>query len=332
MADNLQANDMLLFLTTNLTGVTGTELIELLDLADGLNLADDEQGLATDVSEAVQVIEDITKLMNLGANVVPQSMNDSSVLCPGFTTPGSCESFEELRRICPWSCERQKEECAYASPKTCEMAAFTEECPVTCRQLMTLSSQLPMTLEGAIQITSLTDGSAIKTHNLQGTVEEDCLCFNIFQPVCHAETGEMYANLCQAECRGAGEKIVACRQDSIESVMRFAEQASLSPGEVDFIGDEEGKQECSLACPRDYDPVCSSDNVYENDCHAKCDFVYNAKPCAENSILKTKGKGGAANSSAFSGTAGGAATAMAAALAVTSSLLLLSFPFMNPML
>ena len=111
--DNLNADAMLSFLTTNLSGVTGSEVIELLDIAAGIDLANDEQGLVSDVAETIAFIEDFARQINLGDAVVPQAMNDSSVLCPGFTTPGSCETFEELRRICPWSCERQKEEVSY---------------------------------------------------------------------------------------------------------------------------------------------------------------------------------------------------------------------------
>ena len=276
-SDNLNADDMLKFLTTNLTGVTDTEIMELLHLAEGLDLADDTKGLATEVEETISVIEDLTRLINLGDAVVPETMNDSSILCPGFTTPGSCDSFEELRRICPWSCERQKEECAYSSPKTCETTAFQEACPVTCRQIEALASQLPISLEGAIQITSLTDGSAIKANNLKGSVEEDCLCFNVFQPVCNSETGEMYTNLCQAACQGAREKVAPCRTESMQAVMKFAEEAGLSSA-----GDLGSTEQCSKHCEKHYDPVCSKSEVYENMCYAKCDFVYDAKPCAEN--------------------------------------------------
>jgi hypothetical protein len=281
--DNLNADAMLSFLSTNLSGVTGREMIELLDIAQGIDLANDEQGLVSDVAETIAFIEDFARQINLGDAVVPQAMNDSSVLCPGFTSPGSCETFEELRMICPWSCERQKDECAYASIQTCQQSVFQEACPVTCRQIQVLSADLDaMTLEGAIQISTLTDGSAIKANNLKGTVEEECMCFNIFQPVCNTETGEMYANLCEAECRGEQINAVPCKEESMENVVAFAAQSKASEEDLTYIAGTSSLSECGKDCPEVYDPVCSTSAVYENNCHAECDFIYDAKPCADH--------------------------------------------------
>lgn len=105
-SDNMSANDMLSFLKTDLSGLTQDEMVQFLGIAEGLDLADNSQGLADDVFSTVAEVENLVRLINLGADVIPESLNDSSILCPGFTSPGSCESFDELRRICPWSCER----------------------------------------------------------------------------------------------------------------------------------------------------------------------------------------------------------------------------------
>lgn len=318
-SDNLNADDMLSFLTTNLTGITGSEVIQLLDIADGLDLANDEAGLVSDVGMTISFVEDLAQLINMAEGQLPQqSMNDSSVLCPGFTTPGSCESFEELRRICPWSCERQKEECAYASLEACQLSAFKEACPVTCKQIEVISSDLQtLSLEGAIQISTLTDGSAIKTNNLKGTVEEECMCFNVFQPVCNKRTGEMYANLCEAQCEGDQLEVGPCREETLENVVAFAAQASATEDDLTYIAERSGSLECSQDCPEVYDPVCSTTKVYQNNCHAKCDFVYDAKPCAQHTgRLETE----LVSSTSVESDANSAATS----IALTSSLFLLS--------
>ncbi|QDZ25431.1 hypothetical protein HOP50_17g79720 [Chloropicon primus] len=237
-SDNINADALLSFLRTDLNGITEDEMIQFLGVAQDLDLADNHDGLVDDVSKTVAEVENFVRLVNLGQNVVPESMNDSSILCPGFTSEGSCETFEELRRICPWSCERQKEECSMATPETCGESVFLEACPVTCRQLQVLTSNLPITLDGAIQITSLTDGTAIKTNNLKGSVEQGCMCFNVFQPVCNKETGEMYANLCEAECNGVHENTGPCRETSMDSVMKFAAtQSSMTPEEIQRMVD-----------------------------------------------------------------------------------------------
>ena len=248
-AAGMDPSDVLAFFTTDLAGLSEDEMVEFLGIAQGLDLADNTNGIADDVYTTIAEVENFVRMVNLGGAVIPESMNDSSILCPGFTSPGSCESFEQLRRVCPWSCERQKEECSMASPETCGNAVFLEACPVACRQLQVLTDQLPISLEGAIQITSLTDGSAIKVDNLRGTVEEDsCMCFNVFQPVCDEETGEMFANLCEAKCRGPEIRTVPCREESLQAVEAFAAtQSSMTQQEIDtMVAEHNAKQETDV--------------------------------------------------------------------------------------
>ena len=61
------------------------------------------------------------------------------------------------------------------------------------------------------------------------------MCFNIFQPVCNTETGEMYANLCEAECRGEQINAVPCKEESLENVVAFAAQSKASEEDLTYI-------------------------------------------------------------------------------------------------
>eukprot|EP00216_Chloropicon_sp_CCMP2111_P005345 CAMPEP_0198237974 /NCGR_PEP_ID=MMETSP1446-20131203/3709_1 /TAXON_ID=1461542 ORGANISM="Unidentified sp, Strain CCMP2111" /NCGR_SAMPLE_ID=MMETSP1446 /ASSEMBLY_ACC=CAM_ASM_001112 /LENGTH=470 /DNA_ID=CAMNT_0043920261 /DNA_START=59 /DNA_END=1471 /DNA_ORIENTATION=- len=275
-SDDSEANALLALLSTDISGIEANEVLELMEIGAGLDLADNSDGLVSDVSESVQAVRMFLDLLHAG-DVVPESMNDSSVLCPGFATAQACESFEDLRNICPWSCERQKEECTmYATQGTCESASFKEACPVTCNQLAAVVHDLPLTLEGAVEITQISDGSAIKANELRGTVEDECMCFNVFQPVCNLDTKEMYSNLCEAECRGAAN-IGPCRSTTKQDVLAFAAQNL----DVESLSESECKQQC----PQLHDPVCSDGKEgkeFKNICYAKCDFVYDARACSQH--------------------------------------------------
>ena len=74
------------------------------------------------------------------------------------------------------------------------------------------------------------------------------MCFNVFQPVCDEETGEMFANLCEAKCRGPEIRTVPCREESLQAVEAFAAtQSSMTQQEIDtMVAEHNAKQETDV--------------------------------------------------------------------------------------
>ena len=272
------------FLTTSLAGVTEAEALRLVEMAEDLDLAEyaADAPLVHSVSESVAEVKAFVALLNTH-NLPPERTKDSSVLCPGFATAHSCESFPELVRACPWSCERQDVECmSFASEERCEGSEeFRTLCPVTCYQIGTLAAGVrPQTVEGVLELSAVADGSALKEQRMQGTIQEaSCLCFNVFQPVCGGPDDRMFNNLCEAQCEGiAPQDVGACREDG-----NAADVAAFAAG----MASSANQEECKAACPAPGEgegegegPVCEGERSFPTRCHAACEGAIRATPSA----------------------------------------------------
>ena len=197
--------------------------------------------------------------------------NDCFAKCAGITnfTIGECKEQEQ----------QEKE----ITPSTCTCRSSKRDRPVCGSNGKTYPSQCRAKCDG---ITSMRRGECTSMKNKKRKNKKprppqprppqprppQCVCIEVYQPVCALDGTTTYSNECKAKCDGVN----------------------------DFtIGECNSNPPPLCACPKIYSPVCGPDGTgYANDCLAECEGVIDTTPAnfetgeCENNTSNDRDKNG----------------------------------------